>query len=110
MKIENKGGYTLFSTEENILQEALNMFFSSIEKYRTENVIFDISENLNITPKEFLLFLDIASAKKENDTSFVIIIGSLDIDALPEEINVVPTLQEAEDILEMENIERELGF
>ena len=57
-----------------------------------------------------MLFLNIASTKKENSTSFVIIVRSLDIDALPEEINVVPTLQEAEDILEMENIERELGF
>jgi hypothetical protein len=54
--------------------------------------------------------LDIPSTKKENGTSFVIIIKSLDIDALPEAINVVPTLQEAKDILEMENIERALGF
>ena len=43
-----------------------------------------------------MLFLNIASAKKENGTSFVVIIRSLEIDALPEAINVVPTLQEAE--------------
>ena len=29
---------------------------------------------------------------------------------IDENLNIVPTLQEAEDILEMENIERELGF
>ena len=110
MKIEKKDVYTLFSTDENILQEALDTFFSTAEKHSTENIFFDISDNLNITPKEFMLFLNIASAKKENGTSFVVIIRSLDIDALPEEINVVPTLQEAEDILEMENIERALGF
>lgn len=110
MKIENKDEYTLFSTNENILQEALHAFFLNAEKYDTENIIFHISDNLNITPKDFLLFLDIASTKKENGTSFVIIIKSLDIDALPEAINVVPTLQEAKDILEMENIERALGF
>tara|TARA_B110000091_G_scaffold125451_1_gene134837 strand:- start:1725 stop:2057 length:333 start_codon:yes stop_codon:yes gene_type:complete len=110
MKIENKGSYTLFITDENIIKEALNNFFSNVEKHSTENIIFDISNNLNIKPEDFLLFLNIASAKKENGTSFVIIVRSLNIDALPEEINVVPTLQEAEDILEMENIERELGF
>ena len=110
MKIEHKDGYTLFTTNENILQEALDTFFSSAEKHSTENIFFEISDNLNITPKEFMLFLTIASAKKENGTSFIVIIRSFEIDALPEEINVVPTLQEAEDILEMENIERTLGF
>lgn len=110
MKIEHKDGYTLFTTDENILQEALDTFFSSAEKHSTENIFFEISDNLNITPKEFMLFLTIGSAKKENGTSFIVIIRSFEIDALPEEINVVPTLQEAEDILEMENIERALGF
>ena len=86
MKIEKKDGYTLFSTDENILQEALDTFFSTAEKHSTENIFFDISDNLNITPKEFMLFLNIASAKKENGTSFVVIIRSLDIDALPEEL------------------------
>ena len=108
--IGTKKSISVFVTDENILQEALDTFFSTVEKHSTENIFFDISDNLNITPKEFMLFLNIASAKKENGTSFVVIIKSLDIDALPAEINVVPTLQEADDILEMENIERALGF
>ena len=32
------------------------------------------------------------------------------VSSFPENFNIVPTLQEAEDILEMEAIERELGF
>ena len=42
--------------------------------------------------------------------SFVVICNGIDIDDVPDEINVVPTLQEAEDVLEMEAIERDLGF
>ena len=37
-------------------------------------------------------------------------IEEIDIDDFPESINIVPTLQEAKDIMEMEAIERDLGF
>lgn len=54
--------------------------------------------------------MDIAEEKQQNGTSFVIVNSVIDIDNFPENLNIVPTLQEAEDILEMEAIERELGF
>ena len=34
----------------------------------------------------------------------------IDIDAISEEINIVPTINEALDILQMDAIERDLGF
>ena len=51
-----------------------------------------------------------AEQKKENGTSFVVLNSSVNADDFAENLNIVPTLQEAEDILEMETIERELGF
>ena len=36
--------------------------------------------------------------------------ANIDIDDFPDYFNIVPTLQEAEDVIEMEAIERELGF
>jgi hypothetical protein len=40
----------------------------------------------------------------------VIVTDRVDFDEMPDEIVVVPTLQEAYDIIEMEEIERDLGF
>ena len=54
--------------------------------------------------------MKIAEQKKENGTSFVVLNSSVNADDFDENLNIVPTLQEAQDILEMENIERELGF
>jgi hypothetical protein len=54
--------------------------------------------------------LDISTAHRENNTSFVIICQGIDIDDIPDEINVTPTFTEALDILEMDAIERDLGF
>jgi len=36
--------------------------------------------------------------------------GDITADEAPEGLNIVPTLLEAEDVIQMENIERELGF
>jgi hypothetical protein len=57
-----------------------------------------------------LLFQKISDEFKEVNKSFVVVTNSLNANELPEEIMIVPTLQEAEDIIEMEEIERELGF
>ena len=40
----------------------------------------------------------------------MIVTNTVNPDDIPEELFVVPTLQEAEDIIEMEEIERDLGF
>ena len=42
--------------------------------------------------------------------SFVIVATNVSIDEIDEKLIVVPTLQEARDIIEMEEIERDLGF
>jgi len=110
MNIQQKENYTLFTSQSSVLSEVLNTLSEALQKHTRENIVLQISDNLNITVNNFSVFLNIASEKKANKTSFVLIIKSLNIDDLPEEINIVPTLQEAEDILEMENIERELGF
>jgi hypothetical protein len=81
-----------------------------IEAFKKVHVVLQISEEINIKNKEFSLFLNIAEQKKEEGTSFVIINSVVNIDMFAESINIVPTLQEAEDILEMEAIERSLGF
>ncbi|MDH3323482.1 MAG: ribonuclease Z, partial [Flavobacteriaceae bacterium] len=42
--------------------------------------------------------------------SFVIVSDKVNLDGIPDEIIVVPTMQEAYDVIEMEEIERDLGF
>ena len=60
--------------------------------------------------EDFFVFLKYADLHSESGTTFVLINKSLNIEKFPESFNIAPTLIEAEDILEMENIERDLGF
>ncbi len=110
MLITKKDTYTLISSDENSLKEFQNSLDDKVNKLEKEHLILHISEDINVDNKDFLLFLNIAEQKQQNGTSFVVINSSINVDDFPENLNIVPTLQEAEDILEMEAIERELGF
>lgn len=110
MQIDKKEKFTLITSNENSFTEFYNSFLKEENKFLTENIVLVISNNINVTNKDFLLFLDKAVQKKENGTSFVIVNTEIDVDAFPDNFNIVPTLLEAEDVIDMENMERELGF
>ncbi len=97
----------------NTAQNIVNFYNIFIEKYhifKDNNLILDFSENLSIDLKEILLFSHINNSHKENKKSFVIVSDNKEIDKLPDELIIVPTLEEAEDVVELEDIERDLGI
>ena len=102
--------YTLLKPDENSVDLFFKSFNIKYSKFEGEHLILDFSEKINTKLKDLLLFLELSSQHKENGTSFVLICKGIDIDEIPEEINVVPTITEAIDILEMDVIERDLGF
>ena len=110
MLITKKDNYTLISSDEDSFKGFQNSLFEKINDFKTTHLILQVSEDINIENKDFLLFLNIAEEKQENGTSFVVVNSTINVDDFPENLNIVPTLQEAEDIIEMEAIERELGF
>lgn len=110
MKTEKKEKYILISSDENSFSSFHNSFLEALPNLDKEHIILYISDKINATKEDFLLYLSIAEQKKENGTSFVIVNKVINIDDFPDNLNIVPTLIEAEDILEMEAMERELGF
>ena len=109
MRINKTAKYTLITTDETSFQSFYDAFIKS--SLKGEHLILDFSEKLNLSLEEILSFLDIANNYRENNTSFIIIASGFNIDDIPDEISIVPTLTEALDILEMDDIERDLmGF
>ncbi len=97
------------STAQNIVN-FYNVFIEKYHIFKDNNLILDFSENLSIDLKEILLFSHINNSHKENKKSFVIVNDNKEIDKLPDELIIVPTLEEAEDVVELEDIERDLGI
>ncbi len=55
-------------------------------------------------------FSDLSKKHKKAKKSFVIVAENIDFNDVPASMLVVPTLLEAHDMIEMEEIERDLGF
>jgi hypothetical protein len=105
MNLQEKEHYNLLQIHHSFADLKTNL-----ASLLSNHLVLEVSENLNIDDSKISLLLNIASSFKENGMSFVVIKSGIDIDDFPETLNIVPTLQEAEDILEMEAIERDLGF
>ncbi|TCI85264.1 hypothetical protein [Tenacibaculum sp. M341] len=110
MKHEQKNDYVLFSLEEGGFPAFGTYFEDHHHKFAKNNIFIYLSSKLDISFDEISLFLKYSDLHQDNGTTFVVVYPNIDVDRFPEQFNIVPTLQEAEDVLEMENIQRDLGF
>ncbi|MBA3986135.1 MAG: ribonuclease Z [Flavobacteriales bacterium] len=111
MKVSKHKAFQCIADEkEDILDFATFLEYIIPKEFSKDNVVVDLMKYTSMTLPELLFFLKVSNAHRAKKNSLVIINDALDPDVIPEEIIVVPTLQEAEDIIEMEEIERDLGF
>jgi hypothetical protein len=74
------------------------------------NLIIDILKYDSMTLQDLLCFLTLSNTHRAGKKSLVIVNTAISASEIPDELLVVPTVQEAEDVIEMEEIERDLGF
>jgi len=110
MKVEKKSKYTLITSDENTFSAFLTNFENGYKNVLDDHLILFFSEEINTSIKDLLLLLDRSSAHKMRNLSFICVTNGVEIDEITEELSIVPTLEEAEDLLEMDAIERDLGF
>ncbi|MFP5436416.1 MAG: ribonuclease Z [Bacteroidia bacterium] len=80
--------------------------------HKDKNLVVDLSHEDGLALENLLAYLPLSNAHRKAKKSFVLVVKDFDFDddENPEELIIVPTLQEAHDIIEMEEIERDLGF
>lgn len=110
MKITEKDKYKILEDEKGDLTGFATYISQNHGKFKNDNVVVNLLEKKEVQLENLLSFLEISNLHRSNKKSFVIVTKEIDIDAIPEELIVVPTLLEAEDIINMEELERELGF
>lgn len=110
MIITKNKNYTLIKPTQNKIKDFIEEFKIRYKEFKDKHLIIDFSEKINIKTEELIVFLEVSVQQKKNGTSFVLVCKGINIDNLPDELNVVPTLIEGIDILEMDAIERDLGF
>jgi hypothetical protein len=110
MIIEKLEDITQIKCTENTVSDFFVVFKEKYSNFECANLIIDFSDLKGVKTEDILLFSNFSEKHKKAGTSFAIVVNGIDFDLLPDEITTVPTLQEAHDIIEMEKIERDLGF
>jgi hypothetical protein len=110
MKVDKKGHTTIIKDTQGDVNSFLEKVTHEHNSFKSQNLILDITHDKEVTLKDIKLFSDLSKAHQKGKKSFVIVADGIDFNAVPTKLIVVPSLQEANDIIEMEEIERDLGF
>ncbi len=110
MKTTRKENFLLVENDKASLTDFTSALTRHHSDFKNQNLVVDISSEKDIESQSLLGFLELSNLHRAENKSFVIVNNSVGVDDLPEELVVVPTMQEAEDMIQMDEIQRELGF
>jgi hypothetical protein len=110
MKVDQKGHTTIIKDTEGNTSVFLKKVTDQYHSFNDVNLILDISHDKSVDLDAIKLFKDLSKSHKKSKKSLVIVAEGIDFNKIPSSLLVVPTLLEAHDIIEMEEIERDLGF
>ncbi len=110
MVFDKKGTTTTVFQEDIELSKFLENLSAAYSKIKNDHLIINLFSFSTLTANNVLEFLELSNTHRAANKSFVLVTNKVAYEEVPEEVCVVPTLQEAADIIEMEEIERDLGL
>ena len=110
MILSQDGNISIITQEKATIIELVKKIQALYPKFKNNNIIVSLTSLKPISEMEIVEFLQISNTHRATNHSFVIVSNKISLDHVPDEIIVVPTTQEAYDIIEMEEMERDLGF
>ncbi len=110
MIFDKKGTTTTVFQEDIELHQFLENLKNGYNKIENDHLIINLFSFSELTAGDILEFLELSNMHKGQNKSFVLVTDKVAYDEVPDEVIVVPTLKEARDIIEMEEMERDLGI
>lgn len=110
MIFDKQGNISIITQEKASVIELVKKLDVLYNRFENNNVIVNLTSLKPILFEDIVEFLQISNKHRKGKLSFVIVSNSANLNEIPDELIVVPTLQEAFDIIEMEEMERDLGF
>ncbi|WP_298237989.1 ribonuclease Z [uncultured Algibacter sp.] len=110
MIIDKNGNVSIITQEKATIVELVKKIQALYPKFKNDNIIISLTSLNKISLEDIVEFLQLSNTHRNTKHSFVIVSDKVDLNVIPDEIIVVPSIQEAYDIIEMEEMERDLGF
>ena len=110
MKVTTKGHTTIIKDTQGNFSSFIEKLTNQFNTYKEQNLILDVTKDENLSINNLLIVKDLAKKHKKEKKTMVFVAENIDFNKIPDFLLVVPSVLEAHDIIEMEEIERDLGF
>ena len=110
MKVDQKGHTVTIKDTQGNVNSFLDKVTKQFKTFEKQNIIINLTSDTTLSESVVKLFLPLSKQHKKAKKSFIIVVPDFDFNAVSDKLTVVPSLLEAHDIIEMEEIERDLGF
>ncbi|WP_250432332.1 ribonuclease Z [Hanstruepera flava] len=110
MIFDKQDNITVITQEKASVIELVKKLDVLFDRFKNDNIIISLTSLRQIPLSDMVEFLNLSNTHRQAKNSFVIVTDKVNFDEMPDELVVVPTMQEAYDIIEMEEMERDLGF
>ncbi|MFL1895491.1 ribonuclease Z [Aquimarina sp. 2-A2] len=110
MIFDTNGTTTIITQEKATITEFVKGVEEAYENLKNNNLIVNLFSMKGITASDINEFLRVSKKHKAAKHSFVIVTDSITYSDVPNELTLVPSLREAHDLIEMEEIERDLDL
>ena len=110
MIFDKDGNITVITQEKVSIVELVKKLQIMYSRFKDENIIINLTSLKQLKTTDVIEFLQVSNKHREANHSFIIVSNKIELGDIPDELIIVPTLQEAYDVIEMEEIERDLGL
>ena len=110
MTTEVTENITFATAEKESMEQSVSSILAFAERGITTHLILNLLSVEDVAIKNLKSLKPLAAMYKKAKKSLVVVCQEIDFTEVPEYVNVVPTIIEANDIIGMEEIERDLGF
>lgn len=110
MRVEIKDNIRIIKNHSDAVEEIFKKIDNQLKSFLDLSLILDLSFNTDLDLDKLKLFQPINKAFKKANLSFIIVNSSLNLSDISEKIVVSPTILEAHDLIQLDDIQRELGF
>ena len=110
MNITTAQNATIIKYVEGTISSFLDTITAAYSSYQNNNLILDLTENNKTSITILKSFLPLIKTHSKAKKSLVLVVKEIDFNALPTNIIAVPSITEAHDIIELDEIQRDLGF
>ena len=110
MTLKIQDNCLIVAQDKSDLTSLVDKILEIYDVYKSNDIVIQLEDSHTVLRETMTPLIGLSTKHRLTKQSFVVVCKGLDLDTYPEDFMIVPTLQEASDLIEMEHMERDLGF